>query len=130
MPACSSAPAAAETDQLRDQVRATETAFAQTMADRDFEGFQSFLSADAIFIASGLTLTGKQEVADAWEPLFQAAAAPFSWQPQTVEVLASGDLALSSGPISVDGKEVATFTSIWRRQSDGSWKIVFDFGSE
>jgi len=28
------------------------------------------------------------------------------------------------------GERVATFNSIWRRESDGSWKVVFDKGCE
>ena len=55
------------------------------------------------------------------------AKAPFSWQPDTVEVLAGGSLALSSGPVhDPDGKLVSRFTSIWRRTPAGEWEIVFD----
>jgi ketosteroid isomerase-like protein len=37
---------------------------------------------------------------------------------------------LSSGPVyAPDGRCVATFTSIWRRESRGRWRIVFDKGA-
>ena len=56
--------------------------------------------------------------------------APFSWQPDTVEVLESGNLALSSGPVfDPAGKKFATFTSIWRQDAPGVWRIVFDKGN-
>jgi ketosteroid isomerase-like protein len=46
-----------------------------------------------------------------------------------IEVLPSGTLALSSGPIhDPNGKQVGTFSSIWRREPDGRWLIVFDKG--
>ena len=56
--------------------------------------------------------------------------APFRWEPAQVEVLDSGALALSSGPVfDPAGTEVATFTSVWRRESPGVWRIVFDKGN-
>ena len=55
--------------------------------------------------------------------------APFSWAPEQVEVLESGTLALSSGPVwDPKGKQFATFTSIWRLEAPGVWRIVFDKG--
>jgi len=45
-------------------------------------------------------------------------------------VLDSGTLALSSGPVfDPDGKQIATFNSIWRLEAPGQWRIVFDKGS-
>ena len=73
---------------------------------------------------------GKQAVADAWKHFF-AGRAPFSWAPETVAVLQSGDLALSSGPVrDPPSKRVATFTSIWRLEAPGTWRIVFDQGND
>jgi ketosteroid isomerase-like protein len=115
---------------LQQQVEDTERAFARTMADRDHEAFVSFLSDETIFFAGETPLRGKQQVADSWEPYFQEPEAPFSWEPQTVVVLDSGTLALSSGPVrDPAGKQVATFNSIWRRGVDDRWQIVFDKGS-
>lgn len=112
------------------QVRATETAFAQTMADRDHESFQSFLADDAVFFEGESPLRGKDAIAAAWRKYYQGEKAPFAWTPETVEVLASGDLAFSSGPVvSPSGKSLGTFNSVWRKQRDGTWKIVFDKGS-
>jgi ketosteroid isomerase-like protein len=46
-----------------------------------------------------------------------------------VEVLDSGTLALSAGPVrDPKGQQIGTFNSIWRREADGSWKIIFDKG--
>lgn len=116
--------------ELQDQVRETERAFAQTMADRDHAAFTSFLSHEAIFFAGESPLRGKQAVAQAWAPYYEGPQAPFFWEPQIVEVLDSGTLALSSGPVrDASGTVVATFQSVWRKEDDGNWKIIFDKGS-
>jgi ketosteroid isomerase-like protein len=48
-----------------------------------------------------------------------------------VEVLTSGTLAESSGPVhDAQGKLIAHFRSTWRREADGNWKIVLDNGYE
>lgn len=119
----------AETNaELKEQVRKTEIAFAKTMADRDAAAFASFLAKDAIFMSNGRATRGPQQVADAWKQFFQGPNAPFSWEPEFVEVIDSGALALSSGPVrDPSGKRVGTFNSVWRR--DGKrWKIVLDNG--
>lgn len=128
--AAPSATAEITTDQLRQQVEETERAFAATMAQRDHDAFSTFLSNEAVFFAGESALRGKQQVADAWKAYFEEPDAPFSWEPQTVEVLDSGTLALSTGPVrNSTGDLYAYFTSIWRREANGQWKIIFDKGN-
>lgn len=123
-------PALGETiAELTTQVRDAENAFAKTMADRDLRAFESFLAEDAIFFG-GDALRGKAAVVSAWKGFFEGDRAPFSWHAKTVEVLDTGQLALSSGPVfDPQGKRTATFNSIWRREPDGRWKVVFDKGT-
>ena len=116
---------------LQKQVMETEQAFAKAMADRDHAAFTSHLSEEAVFFSDPNVLRGKQAVADAWKPYFAKPAAPFSWKPEHVEVLDSGTLALSSGPVyDPRGKLIANFNSIWRQEAPGVWRIVFDKGSD
>jgi ketosteroid isomerase-like protein len=118
-----------DTAALATQVRDTERAFAKTMADRNHAAFVSFLSDEAVFVGDAQTLRGRTAVAAGWKALYDEAQAPFSWEPERVEVLDSGTLALSSGPVrDPKGMRVGTFNSVWRREAGGSWKIVFDKG--
>lgn len=111
-------------------VEAREIAFARTMADRDFDAFLSFISPEAVFFSGNEPLRGRDAIQQAWAPFFEGEAAPFSWHPDLVEVLPSGGLALSSGPVSAPSGEVAgRFNSIWRKDEDGQWRVVFDKGS-
>jgi uncharacterized protein (TIGR02246 family) len=114
---------------LASQVRAAETAFAQTMAARDPDAFASYVADEALFFGNSGVLRGKSAVVAGWKTFFEGARAPFSWEPESVEVLDSGTLALTSGPVrDPDGKQVGIFNSIWRREADGRWKVVFDKG--
>jgi ketosteroid isomerase-like protein len=128
--ACTSVSPASHKD-LEEQVKATERAFAKTMADRDFAAFTHFLSSEAIFFSSGEATRGSAKIAAGWAPFFKNKAAPFSWSPEHVEVLDSGTLALSTGPVlDAHGKLIANYNSIWRREPNGEWKIIFDKGSD
>lgn len=121
-------PPAALSAQARD-VWNTEVAFARTMADRDHAAFVTFLADEAVFMSETRTFRGKAQVADGWRPFYESKEAPFSWRPDRVEVLDSGTLASSSGPIfSAQGTRIGTFNSVWRREADGRWRIVFDKG--
>ena len=120
-----------EPEPLQQTVRNIEHSFAKTMADRDFGAFQTFLDDDAIFLGRSGPLRGKPAVAKAWQPFFAGPTAPFAWTPDRVEVLPTGDLALSTGPVfDPDGKRIGTFTSVWRKSESGEWKIVFDKGDD
>jgi ketosteroid isomerase-like protein len=125
-------PAAAPADNtgLARQVIETERAFARTMAARDFKAFVSYVSAEAVFFTGDKPLRGRQAVADRWKTYYEKPEAPFSWEPEKVEVLDSGTLALSTGPVrDPTGKVVGAFTSIWRLEEPGKWRIVFDKGN-
>jgi len=127
--ACASAPPDTDAEQRKAQVMAAERAFAKTMADRDLTAFASFVSNEAIFYSGPEPRRGKQAVVEWWKRFYEKPEAPFSWEPASVEVLESGTLALSSGPVrDRSGKQIATFNSIWRLEAPGTWRIIFDKG--
>ena len=127
--ACASAPERFDNATLQKQVTDTELAFAKTMADRDHRAFASFLAVEAVFLNGGKPLRGKAAVAEYWKRFYADPKAPFSWRPDRVQVLDSGGLGYSTGPVfDPDGKQFARFYSTWRREVDGAWRIVFDDG--
>ncbi|WP_374673124.1 DUF4440 domain-containing protein [Ideonella sp.] len=117
-------------DRLRDTVMATERAFAKTMADRDLEAFQAFLSEETVFQGAQGPLRGPAAVVSAWQRFFDGPQAPFSWEPDQVLVMSDGHLALSAGPVrDPAGKLVGRFNSVWRQEAPGVWRIVLDMGN-
>jgi ketosteroid isomerase-like protein len=129
MMACAAAFGAPSNAELKQQVADTERAFAATMAKRDHQAFVSFLAEEAIFYNGSKALRGKDTVAAEWKPFYDKAEAPFSWEPDQVDVLDSGTLAHSTGPVrDPQGKIVSRFNSVWRLEAPGKWRIVFDKG--
>src|SRR5688572_5129976 len=82
---------------LTRDVFVAESSFAASMARRDLKAFAALLSPEAVFFSDTAALRGKEAVVEAWREFFVERKAPFSWRPETVEVLASGKLALTSG---------------------------------
>lgn len=126
---CAQTPAKPDLVALQQEVFAAERAFAKTMADRDHAAFASWLAAETVFYGGKQVLRGKATVAAAWKGFYEEPAAPFSWEPEQVDVLESGTLAHSSGPVrDPDGKIFNTYNSVWRREAPGVWRVVFDKG--
>ncbi len=120
----------ADSTAAAERLRQTEQAFADTMADRDLDAFAAFLAEDTVFFGAEDVDRGKAAVVARWSAAFEGEDAPFSWAPEHVEVLDSGTLGFSSGPVhDAEGRRTATFHSVWRLEPDGAWRIVFDKGT-
>lgn len=57
------------------------------------------------------------------------------WHPAIAAVARAGDLGFTTGPYTITGRAPAVrdpshgmFFSIWRRQADGSWRVIVDGG--
>lgn len=118
-------------------VRCQEIAFSQSAENRNIEAFKSFLDSDARFVGNSV-LTGPDEISAAWQVFFADDGPAIKWRPQFVEVLKDGLLALTRGPYRMisrdsEGNVVehwGTFNSVWRKNKDGKWRVVFDAGSD
>lgn len=112
---------------LGRQVADSERAFAATMRARDFDAFTGFLAGEAVFLSGGKALRGRDAIAREWRRFYDGEQAPFGWAPDQVEVVESGTLAYSGGPLyDGAGKQVGRFSSIWRLEAPGQWRIVFE----
>ncbi|MFN3593533.1 MAG: YybH family protein [Thiobacillaceae bacterium] len=114
---------------LAAEVHSHEVAFAATMQRRDLNAFASFIAPDASFLNGGKPLRGRERIVAFWRRFFEAPQAPFQWGPDLVEVLPDGQLAMTLGPVrTLAGDPIARFYSVWRRESAGVWRVVFDNG--
>lgn len=110
-----------------DDVRNVEIAFAKAFADQDAAKFFSYVADDATFLAARVTLSGKPEIVKRWTPFFSEKKAPFTWRPERVYVNGDGTIGLSTGPVfDRDGNQAGIYSSIWQKNANGEWKILFD----
>ena len=121
-----------------EEVRASELAFARSVAVKDRDAFAAKIDPDAVFVGGGGPTVGKERIVEEWAAFFADGAPEFEWHPEVVELSGDGTLGLSRGPWMMTGtrkdgtpfEHKGLFNSVWRRQEDGSWKIVFDAGCD
>ena len=121
---------------LADDVRCREIGFSKSVEAQDRDLFAAFIDPDARFVGNKVDRT-REAIADAWGVFFEEDAPLIKWRPQYVEVLETGNLALTRGPYRIintneQGEEIegwGTFNSVWRLNADGEWLVVFDAGS-
>ena len=119
-----------------DDVRCREVGFSKSVESQDRERFAAFIDPDARFVGNKVDRS-PEAIAEAWAVFFTGDLPSIKWRPQFIEVLESGDLALSRGPYRIidenEQGEVTeawgTYNSVWRLNADGEWLIVFDAGS-
>jgi ketosteroid isomerase-like protein len=127
---CASAPRAVDLGDRVSELRASEEAFARSMAERKLSAFASYIADEAVFVNGGEPLRGKAAILAFWGQWFDGPEAPFSWEPEHAEVTLDGAFGYTEGPVrSPEGATVLRFHSTWRREPDGRWLILFDNGS-
>lgn len=110
---------------------AVERDFAKMCLEKGIKAsFTEYLADDSIIFPRGVPINGKQFYIKAKE-----SGGVLTWYPVFAQVSAAGDLGYSTGPYEYrdDPKaEIAdiygTFLTIWKRQTDGSWRAVLDRG--
>lgn len=116
-------------DAAATAARAAEIAFAATMAARDFDAFAGHIADDAVFINGTEPLRGKPAILAYWKRFYDGAEAPLAWAPEIVEASGDGGIAWSEGPVTFpDGTSTMRYQSVWRRDRDSVWRVVFDQG--
>lgn len=116
-----------------------ELSFADSVRRHDAAAFAEHVDPDAVFsVGSKTPLHGRTTIVERWAGLVSGKAGRLDWYPDRVTAANSGDLAWSTGPALfevADGKGGTTamlsrFSSVWRRNADGEWRVVFDSGSD
>lgn len=116
-------------EEALDSLVNAEKTFAQTSIEHGIhESFAKFFADDCIVFAPGPTSGKKlyEKFKDEDQKLF--------WQPIFATVAKSGELGVTTGPWEMRKADKAVgfgqFASVWKRQTDGNWKVVFDSGTE
>jgi ketosteroid isomerase-like protein len=106
-----------------------ESEFSKSVgAKKTADAFLSYLAADArVYREDDFPAVGRE----AARTLLAQKPGRLTWQPAKAEVSRSGDLGYTYGAYELkaaDGKssEEGNYLRIWKRQSDGKWKVVLD----
>jgi ketosteroid isomerase-like protein len=121
--------AAADENALRALVEA-EKNFAATSVERGIrESFLQFFAENSIIFAPE-PKNGKK-----FYTYYEDKGRRLNWRPIFATIAGSGELGVTTGPweLSKSKAEPAPiahgdFLSVWRKQSDGSWKVIVDVG--
>ena len=123
---------------VRSTLMEVDRAFNRATAARGIEGWVEFTAGDAAFMPEGSDFVrGKDGVRKFYTPMFARPGFSLTWEPIEAFAAASGDLGYTLGrwqskSISAEGKQVTgqgKYATIWKKQSDGSWKAAVDFGN-
>lgn len=121
-------------EKWKKEIVDTEKAFA-ALAQREgiADAFLCYAAEDAVLMRNNSLVKGKE----AMKEVLQAQASEnvsLKWEPDFVDVSASGDLAYTYGKFTYtltdslgnDNVMEGVFHTVWKRQDDGTWKFVWD----
>jgi len=120
-----------------DTLKQLEAEFMKAAAEKGSQGYMSYYADDAVEVPNGGPLIhGKAEIAKGIGFLDDKNNR-LIWTPVAADMSASSDLGYTYGTYEFhsrdkDGKPVidyGKYTSIWKLQKDGSWKVVLDMGN-
>lgn len=120
------------------QIVRADRDFAQSVADKNRQKFRSFVAEATTFNGGTATeLRGRAAVMKDWEDFFLPDGPTLTWEPTKGEVIGAGDLGYTTGRSvfrtrAKDGtmtERLGMYLTVWRKQPDGSWQVVFDTGS-
>jgi len=128
---------AASQEATVETLKHLEAEFMQAAADKGSKGYMSYYADDAVELPNGApAIEGKVNIAKGMgfldEPNIR-----LTWTPAGGDIARSADLGYTYGTYEFHSKdkngkphvEHGKYTSIWKLQKDGSWKVVLDMGN-
>jgi ketosteroid isomerase-like protein len=111
-----------------------DRAFNRATAERRTDGWTEFFAEDAEMIRSAGTITGRAAIREDMAKAFADTAFTLTWEPLQSDV--SGDLGYTNGKFEARFRDATgnamtrtgRYLTIWKKQADGSWKVVRDIG--
>ncbi|WP_375770090.1 nuclear transport factor 2 family protein [Archangium gephyra] len=114
----------------------TDREFNAATQARGVEGWVSFFAENGSMMRDKGPITGHEAIRAAVAPGFSNPDLSLTWEPQRAEITPGGRLGYTTGRFlsvrkDANGQRVearGTYMNIWRKQPDGSWKVVVDIG--
>jgi ketosteroid isomerase-like protein len=111
--------------------------FAQAAAQKGVEGWMAFMAENSVRLGNP-PVVGKPAIREAMAKTFARPGFKLKWAPTHGELFKGGDLGYTVGRYEMSrqnekGESVithGTYLTVWQKQEDGSWKVVWDGGSQ
>jgi ketosteroid isomerase-like protein len=111
-----------------------EADFAKAVAEHGHAAFVDYFAEDGVELDDGGGITSRETIGK--QPPWPEGTS-LTWTPVKADMAASGDLGYTYGNYvfkskNKEGKLVANYgkyMSVWKKQKDGSWKVVVDMGN-
>ena len=120
-----------------ETLKQLEAEFMQAAAEKGSAGYMSYYADNAVEVPNGYpAIQGKIEIAKTMGFLDDKNNR-LTWTPIGADISSSGDLGYTWGTYEFHSKDKSgnptvdygKYTSIWKLQKDGSWKVVLDMGN-
>ena len=123
-------------EQERQALLEADIAFAEDVAQGGAEAWTSYFASDGRMFGSEGWVIGQNAITEYAAGMFADTTAHITWTPEVAEVAYYGDMGYTIGTYEfVQGdpegdfvRSNGNYVTIWRKQDDGSWKVVVDFG--
>ena len=117
----------------REAVRVADMGWSNAFREKDVDAIPTFLADDCVITGANM-FRDKAWYREYWTDQFSKEGAETSWITDEVTVADSGDLAYTLSTAEhvriVEGElrtSKQTFLAVWKKQTDGSWKVVAGF---
>jgi ketosteroid isomerase-like protein len=111
--------------------------FDNTTVEKGVEGWVAYFAPNGSMLSdTSKPTTGHVEIRAAMEPAFKDPSFSLRWHPTKAEIMIPGVIGYTVGRYerlrrNKEGKLMkgtGTYSSTWKKQIDGSWKIILDTG--
>jgi ketosteroid isomerase-like protein len=129
--------AASSAQASADTLRQLEGEFMKATAEHGSVGYMSYYADDSVELPNGAPIIqGKVNISKTMGFLDDKNN-QLTWTPMGADISASGDLGYTFGTFEFRSKDKdgnlvvdhGKYTSIWKKQKDGNWKVVLDMGN-
>lgn len=119
------------------QLLQTDREFARATKAKRADGLISYFADEAV-VPKNPPLAGKFAIGDYYQKVFSVPDFSLTWVPTKAEVFTGGKLGYTVGKYVAKFKDKSgkrmeqdgTYITVWKKQDDGSWKVIEDTGSE
>ncbi len=110
--------------------------FAKATAARRLEGWVEYFAEDGVSLGDKPAV-GREAIRGAFKPLFDNPSFRLEWAPVKAGILPSGTVGYTEGRATSyrtgpKGEKLvrhSSYVTVWKKQADGAWKVVFETGA-